>query len=319
MNTPNRREFISRSLIFSSTALLSSKSLSAASQPRVSTSDFPVIISTWPFGKLANDRALEILKGGGSILDAVEKGINVVEDDPETHSVGLQGIPNAEGIVQLDACIMDGRNHKAGSVAALERIANPISVARHVMEQTKNVMLVGPGAQEFAVKQGFKLEPPRQRESTASPKAAPVSELNHDTIALVVLSRDAELAGGCSTSGLGHKLPGRVGDSPIIGSGLYVDGEVGGAGATGVGENVMRFCATFMIVEFMRQGMHPTKACVEAIKRIRRKHPSGTNLEINFVALNRKGEFGAAGTGKGFPYSVTTAKFSKVLQSEVVN
>jgi len=315
MKNPTRRDFISRSLVVSGAALLAQKNAWAAPVEKVSSREWPLVISTWPFGKAANDRAIEVLQGGGSILDAVEKGINVVENDPTNHSVGLHGTPNAEGVVQLDSCIMDGRNHKAGSVAALERIANPVSVARRVMEQTKNVMLVGAGAQEFALKQGFQLSPST---GGASAKAAPVSENNHDTIALVVLSREGHLAGGCSTSGLGGKLPGRVGDSPIIGSGLYVDGDVGGAGATGVGENVMRFCASFMIVEFMRQGMHPTEACINAIKRIQKKHPKGTDLQINFVALNKKGEYGAAGTGRGFQYSVASGAFSKVLQSEAV-
>jgi N4-(beta-N-acetylglucosaminyl)-L-asparaginase len=174
------------------------------------------------------------------------------------------------------------------------------------------VMLVGAGAQKFAVKEGFKLVEPR---SSASRTAAPVSDVNHDTIAMVGLAEDGTLAGGCSTSGLGGKLPGRVGDSPIIGSGLYVDNDVGGAGATGIGENVMRFCGSFMIVELMRQGLHPTEACIEVIKRIMKKHPAGTDLQINFVALNKKGEYGAAGTGKGFQFSVTSIWFSKVLQS----
>jgi N4-(beta-N-acetylglucosaminyl)-L-asparaginase len=282
-----------------------------------STPDRPLIISTWPFGKAANDRALEVLRDNGSVLDAVEKGINVTESDESNRSVGLSGTPNAEGVVQLDACIIDGPSAKAGSVAAIERIAHPISVARRVMEKTKNVMLVGAGAQEFAVKQGFELAP---APGGSSPKAAPApgSEGNHDTIALIALGKDGTLAGGCSTSGLGHKLPGRVGDSPIIGSGLYVDNDIGGAGATGVGENVMRFCATFMIVEYMRQGLHPTEACIAAIKRIQAKHPPHTDLSISFVALNNKGEYGAAGTGNGFPFSITGPGFSKVLHSAAV-
>ncbi|HEV8541950.1 MAG TPA: isoaspartyl peptidase/L-asparaginase, partial [Verrucomicrobiae bacterium] len=146
-------------------------------------------------------------------------------------------------------------------------------------------------------------------------QAAQTTVKGHDTIALVGLGPDGTIAGGCSTSGLAYKLPGRVGDSPIIGSGLYVDNEVGAAGATGVGENVMRFCASFMIVEFMRQGMHPVEACVETIHRIMQKHPPGTDLAINFIALNKNGDFGGAGTGQGFDFSVTTPTFSKVIRS----
>jgi isoaspartyl peptidase/L-asparaginase-like protein (Ntn-hydrolase superfamily) len=316
MNHTKRRHFLA--VLGSGAAATLSRNLSAdesSGNAHLRATDRPLVISTWPFGKGANDRALEILKTGGSPLDAVENGINVIENDPAITSVGLHGQPNADGVVQLDACIMDGSNHKAGSVAALEGIANPVSVARRVMEKTKNVMLVGAGAQKFALQQGFNLS---ELKSGASPKAAPVSERNHDTIALIVLDPRGSLAGGCSTSGLAGKLPGRVGDSPIIGSGLYVDGDVGGAAATGMGENVMRFCATFMIVEFMRQGMHPAEACIAAIKRIQKKHPPGTDLQINFVALNKQGEYGAAGTRDGFPYAVATPKKSQILASEKV-
>ncbi len=278
------------------------------------TSERPLIISTWPFGKPANERALEIFREGGTALDAVEKGINLTEADITNPSVGLGGIPNANGIVQLDACIMDGPTHKAGSVAALEGIAHPISVARRVMEKTKHVMLVGEGARAFALQEGFPpAEPPVKKRNPARKDSAPLD--NHDTIALIALAPDGSISGGCSTSGMGGKLPGRVGDSPIIGSGLYVDNDVGGAGATGIGENIMRFCGSFMVVELMRQGMHPTEACLETIRRIIRKNPAGVDLAINFVALNKKGEYGAAGTGQGFDFAVATPKFSKVLRS----
>jgi N4-(beta-N-acetylglucosaminyl)-L-asparaginase len=187
------------------------------------------------------------------------------------------------------------------------------------MEKTRHVMLVGAGAREFALKQGFPsvdLLTPEQKTAWETWRAKQVPEKHgHDTLAMLALAPDGTMAGGCSTSGLGYKLPGRVGDSPIIGSGLYVDNDVGGAGATGVGENVMRFCASFMIVEFMRQGLSPVDACVAVIHRIMKKHPPGTNLSINFIALNKKGEFGAAGTGQGFQFSVTSPTFSQVLHS----
>lgn len=283
----------------------------------------PLIISTWPFGKPANDRAWEILQSGGSALDAVEQGIRVTETGENNRSVGLQGQPNAAGFVQLDACIMDGATHRAGSVAGLEGIVHPISVARRVMEKTPHVMLVGRGARRFALAEGFESvdvanheEKERQWEAAhPTPHLNPqdVNAKNHDTIALLVLTNDGQLAGGCSTSGLAGKLPGRVGDSPIIGSGLYVDKEVGAAGATGVGENVMRFCGSFLVVEFMRSGLDPMTACQKAIERIAQIEPPGKKLGINFIAIDKQGRFGAAGTDD-FPFAITYSGVSEVRQ-----
>jgi isoaspartyl peptidase/L-asparaginase-like protein (Ntn-hydrolase superfamily) len=322
MHRPSRRAFLAHTAWLPALAAATAPAASAADrlprEHRRKTSERPLIISTWPFGKPSNERAREVLLAGGSVLDAVEKGINVAEEDLSNNSVGVGGLPNAAGVVQLDACIMDGPTHKAGSVSALEGIANPVSVARRVMEKTPHVMLVGAGAREFALAQGF---PSRElltessrnawQEWKAKPKPAP----NHDTIALLCLAPDGTLAGGCSTSGLAYKLPGRVGDSPVIGSGLYVDNDVGGAGATGIGENVLRFCGSFMIVELMRQGLHPAQACVEVIRRAMSKHPPGADLFINYIALNKKGEYGAAGTGQGFEFSVAGRSFSQVLRS----
>ena len=283
----------------------------------------PVFVSTWPFGKPANEEALRVLLAGGSLLDAIEKGIRVTESDVSNGSVGSGGIPNAAGVVQLDASIMQGVGHRGGSVAALEGILHPISVARRVMEKTPHVLLVGAGAREFALKEGFETaglvtegqkkvwerwKAEQEAKKTAKTKG-------HDTIALIGLGPDGNLCGGCSTSGLGYKLPGRVGDSPILGSGLYVDNEVGAAGATGLGENVMRYCGSYQVVEFMRQGLTPEEACKETIKRIARIDPRGFDLSINFIALDKQGRFGAAGTGTGFQYSVTYPDFSSVLQS----
>ena len=246
----------------------------------------------------------------------------MAESASPDQSVGLGGRPNSVGVVQLDACIMSGVGHKAGSVAGLEGIRHPISAARRVMEKTKHVMLVGEGARAFALEQGLesvsieprsiheRSHPEREGAHAKSPAGKPDG---HDTLALLVLGADGNIAGGCSTSGLAGKLPGRVGDSPIIGSGLYVDNEVGAAGATGVGENVMRYCATFRIVEYMRQGLTPEEACLETIRhivRIEGKHPS--ELSINFIAFNKRGQFGAAGTDQNFKYSVTTRKESLV-------
>lgn len=311
-------------MLTSSAALLRaqpSENQTAAPEHRHATRERPLIISTWPFGKPSNERAREVLRNGGSALDAVERGINLCEEDPSIDSVGLGGLPNADGVVQLDASIMDGPTHKAGSVAALERVVNAVSVARRVMDTTPHVMLVGDDARRFAVKNRFKqrnLLTENARRAWREWKRKQQAAGGHDTIALICLAPNGDLAGGCSTSGRAYKLPGRVGDSPIIGSGLYVDNDVGGAGSTGIGENVMRFCASFMIVELMRQGMHPTEACIEVIQRTLRKHPPGSDLFINFIALNKKGEYGAAGTGQGFEFSVTAESFSKVLRSQGV-
>ena len=295
---------------------------SIAVADRHSTKERPLVVSTWPFGKPSNERALEAFKRGGSALDGVEQGINLAEDDLKNGSVGAGGIPNAAGVVQLDACIMDGRTHKAGSVAALEGIAHAVSVARRVMEKTRHVMLVGAGARAFALEEGFReqdlLTGEQKRkweEWKANQAASKEQSKGHDTIALLALGPDGTIAGGCSTSGLGYKLPGRVGDSPIIGSGLYVDNDVGAAGATGIGENVMRFCGSFMVVELMRAGMHPTEACAETIRRIMKKHPAGVDLAINFIALNKEGDFGAAGTGQGFEFAAASTSFSRVIRS----
>lgn len=284
------------------------------------------MVSTWPFGRPANDKALATLHNGGSLLDAVVDGISLTELDLSVDSVGAGGTPNAEGVVSLDACIMDGPSHKCGSVAGVEGIVPVIAVARAVMEKTRHVLLVGDGARRFALQQGFAesdlLTPAKKqaweawkrRQATAG-SAPPDS---HDTIALVILGPDGNLAGGCSTSGLAYKLPGRVGDSPIIGSGLYVDNDVGAAGATGVGENIMRFCGSFQVVELMRAGASPAEACAETIRRIQKKHPPGAPLDINFLAIDKQGRYGAAGTGNGFPYAVAFPGFSEVLPSVAV-
>ncbi len=325
----SRRSFLDRTAL-SLLAGATLPQLHAADQVRTEPSEAgekPLVVSTWPFGKASNEAALKILVGGGAILDAVEQGIWVTESDINNHSVGLSGTPNAAGVVQLDACIMYGPGHQAGSVAGLEGIRHPISAARRVMEKTKHVMLVGEGARMFALEQGLEsievdsrnryLEWQKRREKERAQSAGKTD--THDTIALLVLGTDGTIAGGCSTSGLGGKLPGRVGDSPIIGSGLYVDNEVGAAGATGIGENVMRYCGSFLIVEYMRQGLHPQKACQEAIRRIARQDPKGFELSVNFVALDKQGRFGAAGTDQGFAYSVTSPKASRVLPNPGVD
>jgi len=284
----------------------------------------PLIVSTWGFGKPANELALKVLQGGGSALDAVEQGVRLVETSGNT-SVGLSGKPNAAGVVQLDACIMNGPGHQAGSVAGVEGVVHPISAARLVMEKTPHVMLVGAGAHWFAEQNGLEVRDGQAdkanyrewltRQKRPTPGKGDKPE-NHDTIAQIILDADGNIAGGCSTSGWSGKVPGRVGDSPIIGGGVYVDNEVGAAGATGLGENVMRYCASYQVVENMRHGMSPTEACAEAIRRIARTDPQGMDLAINFIAIDKHGEFGAAGTQANFPYSVTTPTFSEVRKGK---
>ncbi len=292
----------------------------------------PLFIATWNFGLAACQQSLKTLQGGGSVLDAVEQGIRVTEADTSVDSVGVGGAPNSEGVVQLDACIMDGTNQKAGSVAALEDYPHPISVARKVMELTPHVMLVGKGASEFAKAQGFEkaeLLTPQQKKrwqewqasQAAAKKAATqkVDAKNHDTIALLGLDEKGVLAGGCSTSGLAFKLPGRVGDSPILGSGLFVDGEVGAAGGTGIGENIMRYCGSFLIVEMMRGGLEPAEACRKTIERIARLERREANqLHINFVAIDKQGRFGAAGTDESFEAAVVTKDSAQLIKPLLV-
>ena len=284
----------------------------------------PLIVSTWGFGKPANEVALKTLQGGGSALDAVEQGVRLEETSGNT-SVGLSGKPNAAGVVQLDACIMNGPGHQAGSVAGVEGVVHPISAARLVMEKTPHVMLVGAGAHWFAEQNGLEVRDGQAdkanyrewlaRQKRPTPGKGDKPE-NHDTIAQIILDADGNIAGGCSTSGWSGKVPGRVGDSPIIGGGVYVDNEVGAAGATGLGENVMRYCASYQVVENMRHGMSPTEACAEAIRRIARTDPQGMDLAINFIAIDKHGKFGAAGTQANFPYSVTTPTFSEVRKGK---
>ena len=326
--TLNRRTFIQASAA-GSAAVITSDAIAETSSSNSDDEEQtgrPLFVATWPFGKLACERAVEVAEKG-SMLDAIEQGIWVTEADVKNASVGIGGIPNADGNVELDACIMTGPGHRAGSVAAIQDILHPISAARKVMENSIHVMLVGSGAKQFALDHGLsetQLLTDNQKEKweawkkedSKKPKM-PIDENNHDTIAMVGLDAKGDLWGGCSTSGWGYKTPGRVGDSPILGSGLYVDNEVGAAGATGIGENVMRFCGSFLIVEMMRNGASPEDACQQAIERIAKLDPKPmAELSINFIALGKDGKFGAAGTSKGFKYSYA-AKTATGIESDV--
>jgi isoaspartyl peptidase/L-asparaginase-like protein (Ntn-hydrolase superfamily) len=273
-----------------------------------------VVIATWPFGRTAVQTALKLLAADKPALDAALAGAQDVEDDPKVHSVGYGGIANAIGVVSLDACVMDGATLACGGVAGLENVRHAAAVARKVMEKTPHLLLVGAGAQQFAMQNGFPLETLLTPESVAEwektrprPKPAPQPPQGHDTVTVLALDRKGSLGGVCSTSGLAHKLPGRVGDSPLIGSGLYVDNQAGAAGATGVGEEIIRAGGSLMVVEFLRAGKTPQEACEQMVKRVialanrRGVHPA----QVAFLALDPRGRSGAAcSKGTGFEYAV---------------
>jgi isoaspartyl peptidase/L-asparaginase-like protein (Ntn-hydrolase superfamily) len=275
----------------------------------------PAVLSTWEFGRKANAKAWEALAAGGSALDAVEKGINDAELDPDNASVGYGGIPNEDGEVTLDAVIMDGRRHAAGAVGCLKRIKTPISVARKVLEKTRHTLLVGEDATRFAAKLGFREEELLTERSKAAWRqwvkgGKKGGFWNHDTIGMVAVDKSGDVAAGCSTSGLAWKIAGRVGDSPIVGSGAYCDNDVGAAAATGNGDVMMRFCPSFLAVELMRQGKSPREACEAALERIRAK---GYDVTACLVAVSRKGTFGAAKIGgREFPYAVRSPDLDEV-------
>ena len=274
----------------------------------------PVVISTWNHGLPANAAAWKILKNGGRALDAVEQGVRTAEANPNVQTVGLGGFPDREGKVTLDACIMD-ENNNCGSVAFLQNIMHPISVARKVMEETPHIMLVGEGALQFAKEQGFKEE---SLLTEASKKAyedwlvnseyKPVINIeNHDTISMLALDEEGNLSAACTTSGAAWKMHGRVGDSPIIGSGLFLDNEVGAAAATGLGEAVIRAAGSAMVVELMRHGKTPYEACKEVVDRIYELHKKLgelENLQVGFIALNKHGEYGSYCLRPGFNYAI---------------
>ena len=273
----------------------------------------PVVISTWRHGLDANAAAWRILEKGGRALDAVEAGVRQSESDPKVSSVGYGGLPYRDGNVTLDACIMDEEGD-CGSVAFLKQIKNPISVARRVMEKTPHVMLAGEGALEFAVAQGFPKEDLMTDDSRAAwekwkqnpPKEfkPEVNVENHDTIGMVAVDSNGDLSGACTTSGLAWKLHGRIGDSPIIGAGLYVDNEVGAASATGVGEAVIRAVGSFLVVELMRQGHSPQAACRLGTERVISKNPNWRELQVGFIAIDKQGRTGSYCIQPGFDYAL---------------
>jgi N4-(beta-N-acetylglucosaminyl)-L-asparaginase len=326
----NRRKFLRISAVSATITALSKYSTVKAAD-LIAPGNLPIVISTWDFGIAANKEAWKTLASGGRALDAVEAGVKIPEADMNNHTVGRAGYPDRDGHVTLDACIMDEFGN-CGSVAAMENIAHPITVARLVMEKTPHVMLVGDGATQFAVEQGLKKEKLLTPESEAawkkwlvkaeySPKInieneqrRPGSKYNHDTIGMLAIDAKGNISGACTTSGMAFKLHGRVGDSPIIGAGLYVDNEVGGATSTGVGEEVIRNVGSFLVVELMRQGYSPEDACKEAVSRIIKKKPAAAkDIQVGFLAINKKGEYGAYAIQEGFSFAVCDSKKQDLL------
>lgn len=284
----------------------------------------PVVISTWNHGIAANAAAAEILEMDGRALDAVEAGVRVTEADESVSSVGIGGWPDRDGNVTLDACIMDEKLN-CGSVAFVKNIKHVISLARVVMEKTPHVMIVGEGAQQLAKEHGFKEENLLTESSKKAYKEwlakskyqkMKIDKDNHDTIGLLALDKHGNLSGACTTSGMAWKHQGRVGDSPIIGAGLYSDNAVGAATATGKGEAVIRIVGSYMVVELMRQGKSPQEACEAAVRRIISSQPDFKDFQVGFIALNKFGETGSYCIQKGFQYAVYKNQKNELFDSD---
>lgn len=301
----------------------------------------PVMLSTWDEGRNVNHAAWPVLSKGGRALDAIETGGIYVENTSGC-CVGLDGYPDRDGIVTLDACIMDEKSN-CGAVAGLERIKHPISVARRLMETTPHVLIVGNGAQQFALQQGFPLESGTlSAEATEAwqkwlkeskyqpeinfenkPKGGPFApaffsdgQPNHDTMGMLALDTAGNLSGGVTTSGMAFKVHGRVGDSAVIGAGLYVDNSAGAATSSGVGEEVIRHCGTHLVVEYMRRGYSPQQACKLVVERIIRRDPvKARSIQVGFIAIDRKGRTGAWAIQDGFTYALKTGDTDTILRS----
>ncbi|MEO6818200.1 MAG: N(4)-(beta-N-acetylglucosaminyl)-L-asparaginase [Ginsengibacter sp.] len=304
----------------------------------------PIVISTWEDGEKVNVEAWKILSKGGRSLDAVESGARYIEGQINC-CVGLGGYPDRDGIVTLDSCIMD-EHANCGAVGGLEQIKHPVSVARKIMETTPHILLVGQGAQDFALKNGFKKEPPllsdegrkayedwlkqneykpeinienKKNNGPFAPAFFDDGSPNHDTMGLLAIDAAQNMSGAVTTSGMAFKIHGRVGDSPIIGAGLFVDNEIGAATSSGMGEEVIRICGTHLVVEFMRQGYSPENACKKAVERIvNRDKEKAKKLQVGFLAMNKKGQYGAYAIQKGFVFSVKSNNEEKLIASKYI-
>lgn len=316
---PSRRAFLKTCALGLPALGLAGRAVSEPAPEPSAPPRRPLVVSTWNHGLAANDAAWAILARDGHALDAVESGVRVSEADPTVDSVGYGGLPDRDGHVTLDACIMDDR-HRCGSVVFLEHIKHPTSVARRVMEHTPHIVLAGAGALQFALEQGF------QKENLLTPKAAaawkawlaqqrPGPTGGHDTIGMLAIDAQGRLSGACTTSGLAFKMHGRVGDSPLIGAGLYVDNDVGGACATGLGEAVIRTAGSFLIVELMRRGQSPAAACREAVARVVAHSPDDGSLQVGFVAVDRHGQVGAHSVRPGFQIAVHDASGNRLVDA----
>ena len=309
-----------------------------ASQNSISMKENAIVISTWAPNIKANAEAWKILENGGRALDAVESGVQIPEADPNDQSVGYGGLPDRDGKVTLDASIMDEFGN-CGAVMFLENIVHPIKVARLVMEKTPHVQLAGEGALQFALENGFKAENLLTQESEKAwkdwlktskydpmtipklleQKNQPGQSNNHDTIGMLALDAAGNLSGACTTSGMAFKMRGRVGDSPVIGAGLFVDNEIGAATSTGVGEEVIRIAGSHTVVELMRQGFSPEEACKKTCERIIKKRgEKAKEIQVGFIALNNKGAFAGYAIQKGFTYAVQSKKGVKVYDAKSV-
>jgi N4-(beta-N-acetylglucosaminyl)-L-asparaginase len=327
-----RRKFILNGLLLSSAVIThrtqaANKLYPASGKKNSSVNDKiikPVVISTWDLGIRANEKAWEILSKNGRALDAVEKGVMVIEADPDITTVGYGGLPDRDGYVTLDASIMD-ENGNAGAVAFLQHIMHPVSVARLVMEKTPHVMIVGEGALQFALDNGFekknlltakakKLWKEWLKENKYKPQK--IDKDNHDTIGMLALDSNGNLSGTCTTSGIAFKYHGRVADSAIIGAGLFVDNEVGAATATGLGESVIKAAGSHIVVEMMRSGKTPQQACKIAVERIISKQKNYKDFQVGFIALNKNGETGAYAIQNGFEYALYQNNQNKLIPSD---
>lgn len=335
----NRRKFLHSS--FFTSALLALKQSVGAQQATASLFKGPLVISTWAHNSKANEAAWQVLGTGGAAVDAVETGVQIPEADPTDQSVGYGGLPDRDGKVTLDACIMNEQGN-CGAVMFLEGVKHPIKVARLVMEKSPHVQLVGEGALQFALANGFTVENLLTKESEKAwkdwikkadydpmtiPKLLKEKQLkdkrgqehNHDTIGMLALDAAGNLSGACTTSGMAFKMRGRVGDSPIIGAGLYVDNEVGAATSSGVGEEVVRICGSHTVVELMRQGFTPEEACKKTVERIVKKRGAqAKELQVGFIAVDNKGNVGGYALQKGFTYCVQTAAGNKVYEAKSI-